>query len=338
MWSAARIYFEMKIIAADLRAHDRVKLEEVIPLDMPFMLYIDPSNLCNCHCIFCPTGDKELQKMRPNGVMDFNLFKKVVDDLKYFPRKLKNILLYKDGEPLVNKHFPEMVAYLKQSGTTERIWTKTNGLLLTPELNQCLVDAGLDILGISVKHVSASGYKRISGVDMDYGKFLDNLEDLYARRGDCKIYASIVNSGLTEAEIDKFYTDFTPVSDYIAVENLHGWSMSGIKDFTLGIKSDTYDGIPLTPKIVCPWPFYIMAVNWNGSVSLCNEDWAHNTIVGDVNKQSIKQIWDGHAMRDMQRMMLLGKRGDNPACANCYYLMCAPDNIDRYRYELLMRM
>lgn len=328
----------MKITAADLRTRERTTLEQIIPLDTPFILFIDPSNLCNCKCTFCPTGDKELRKMRPNGLMDLETFKQVVDDLKEFPRKLKRVNLYKDGEPLVNKHFTEMVEYLRQANVTEQIWTKTNGLMLTPILNKVLVKSGLDMIGISVKHVNASGYKRISGVDMDYGKFLDTLEDLYSNRDDCKIYASIADSGLTQAEIDKFYEDFTPISDYCAVEHLHGWSMSNVKDFTLGIKADTFDGVPLTQKIVCPWPFYEMAVNWNGAVSVCNEDWAHKTIVGDANRQSVQKIWTGLQMRDFQRMMLLGKRGDNEACRDCYYLQCSPDNIDKFRYELLMRL
>ena len=327
----------MKITAADLRAHERTPLQDVIPLDTPFILFIDPANLCNCKCAFCPTGDTELRTMRPNGVMDLDLFKKVVDDLKAFPRKLKRVNLYKDGEPLVNKHFPEMVEYLRAANVTDEIWTKTNGLLLTPDLNRRLVKS-MDMIGISVKHVTASGYKRISGVDMDYGDFLNTIEDLYYVRGDCKIYCSIADSGLTEAEITKFYSDFTPVSDFIAVEHLHGWSMSTVKDFTLGIKADTFDGVPLTQKIVCPWPFYEMAVNWNGAVSVCNEDWAHKTIVGYAKEQSIYEIWNGSRMRDFQRMMLLGKRGENEACRDCYYLQCAPDNIDRYRYELLMRL
>ena len=61
---------------------------------------------CNFRCTFCPTGDYELLKSvsRPLGVMPYELFCKIIDDLKEFPEKLKSLRLYKDGEPFLNKN------------------------------------------------------------------------------------------------------------------------------------------------------------------------------------------------------------------------------------------
>lgn len=329
----------MKVIQGkDIRVAERQKLEEVIPLDMPYVLFIEPTNLCNMHCQFCPTGDKNLKKMRPNGSMSWETYCKIITDIEEFGKKLKRINFYKDGESLINKNFCGMVKLAKEKEVSESLWLKTNGLLLNPGLNQKLVDSGLDMIGISVTHITKEGYKRISDVTIDYEKFKENIRDLYNRRNSCKIYLKIADTGLSQSDKDVFYNDFGGISDYIAVEGLHGWSMSDVKDFTMGIKSNTFDGIPLTQKIVCPWPFYELAVNWNGSVSMCNEDWAHGTIVGDINKETLKEIWGGKRLYEMQKMMLEGRRSENKVCDNCFYLTCAPDNIDEYRFQILEKI
>ena len=51
-----------RIEAKDLRCKKREPLAEKIPLPAPYVVYIEPSNLCNFKCIFCPTGDPELLK------------------------------------------------------------------------------------------------------------------------------------------------------------------------------------------------------------------------------------------------------------------------------------
>lgn len=318
----------------------RVKLHEATPLGTPLVLFIDPTNLCNIRCQYCPTGDKNLLKSvgRPNGVMSFELFEKIVNDLKEFEQKIKLINFYKDGEPLANKRFPEMARYLTQSNVAERVWLKTNGLLLNPAINKELINSGLHSINISIQHVTSEGYKKIALSNIDYDNLLFNIRDLYNRRENCKIYVKIANTGLSKSETQKFYDDYSGIADAIYIEQLHGWAMSDVKDFTLGTNPSTFDGLPLTDKIACPWPFYEMAVNWDGTVSLCNEDWAHKTLIGDVRHNTLKQIWNGTELFSMRKMMLENRRHENPMCKNCYNIRTAPDNIDPYREEMLAKI
>ncbi len=329
----------MKIIQGkDIRVAKRHNLNEVIPLDTPYVLFIEPTNLCNMRCQFCPTGDDKLRKLRPNGTMSMKTFSRVISELREFKSRLKRINFYKDGESLVNRNFCEMVRIAKDQNVSESLWLKTNGLLLNPEINKRLIDSGLDMIGISVSHTTEEGYWRISKVKMDYGRLIRNVADLYKRRKKCKIYVKMADIGISEKEKEAFFRDFGDISDYIAIEGLHGWSMSDVKDFKMGTDSGTFDGIPLKEKMVCPWPFYELAINWNGTVSLCNEDWVHGTVVGDVNKETLKEIWNGRRLYEMQKMMLEGRRSENKVCAKCFYIRCAPDNIDRYRKSILNRL
>jgi len=329
-----------KIEAKDLRSDKREKLHEVIPLSTPYVVYIDPTNLCNFKCEFCPTSDYSLLKEvgRKQTSIDLATFKKIIDDIKEFDQKLKLLSLYKDGEPLVNQEFPEMVKYAKEAKVSERIWTKTNGALLTPKLNTKLIEAGIDMIHISIESVSEEGYIKVSDAHIDYDEFRKNILDLYNKRNNCKIYIKIIDYQLTEEDKDKFYQDFQDRCDFISIEKLMGWSYSDIKDFTLGTKSDTYDGLPLIPKEVCAYPFYVMAVNADCSVSVCGNDWAYQTSIGDVREKSLKEIWNSEELFEMRKMFLEHRRRENKACANCYYLQIVPDNIDPFATQILQKL
>jgi radical SAM protein with 4Fe4S-binding SPASM domain len=328
-----------RIEAKELRCQKRAPLEQLIPLPGPFVVYVDPTNACNFRCKFCPTGDPALLKKvgRKASTMNMDLFEKVLDGLRRFP-KLRLINAYKDGEPLLHARFPEMIRALKSADVADRIWTKSNGALLSPELNRELVSCGLDLICISVEAVSGEGYRRIAGVELDYDRFRENVADLYARRGPMELYVKIADTNLDEDDLRKFYADFQPISTHVGVEKLMGWSNSGLKDFTLGTKPSTYDGLPFVPKDVCAYPFYVLAVNSDGSVSVCGNDWSHGAAVGNVREQDLLEIWNGDALFDLRRRMLDGERHRIPACADCYYLQIVPDNLDPYRHELSQRL
>lgn len=319
-----------KIEAKELRCQKRQSLQNVIPLSSPYVIYIDPSNVCNFNCKFCPTSDDALLRKvgRSKSIMSLDLYKKIIRDIGQFDVKLKLLSLYKDGEPLINPSFPEMVSIAKNAGIAERIWTKTNGSLLSPDLNRKLVDAGLDHICISIEAVSEGGYRDVADVDINYLALLSNIEDLYMHRGNCEIYIKIVDVNLTDLQKAKFYSDFQMISTHIGIEKLMGWSNSGVKDFTLGTKPETYDGLPFTEKEICAYPFYVMAVNSDGKVSVCGNDWSQQTIVGDVTSQSLQDIWNGEELYQFRMMMLNKSRTQNKACGECFYLKIVPDNID----------
>ena len=106
-----------------INLEDRTPLQEVIPLDTPFVIFVDPSSACNFLCPFCPTGHRDMIDAtgRFQGIMKFDMFKKIIDDLGEFAKPIKVLRMYKDGEPLLNKNLAAMIAYAKQSGFVDFI-------------------------------------------------------------------------------------------------------------------------------------------------------------------------------------------------------------------------
>lgn len=326
------------IEARDLRDKDRLYLWEHVPLSTPWVIFLEPTNLCNCHCKFCPTGYSEYAAMRPNGVMSLDVFHKVLRGLEKFPQPLRRLNLYKDGEPTVNPIFGQMVYELRQAGVAEQTWVATNGLMLKYKRVMDMLFQGLDVIRLSIVHPSAEGYLKYGGVKIDYPSFVQNVAALYRNKPEwTHLYISLRDTGLTEDDKRRYYADFGPISDSIAIEGLHGWSNSDMFDFRLGT-DNSFDGNPLIPKIACPLSICALGINWNGTVGLCNEDWRHKTIVGDVNKEKLTDIWHGSRLHQMRMMHVEGRRSENEMCATCQYMTCLPDFIDEHLGEIKRKL
>ncbi|MDD2707152.1 MAG: radical SAM/SPASM domain-containing protein [Verrucomicrobiae bacterium] len=316
----------------------RTRLEEVIPLATPFMIFLDPSSACNFQCRFCPTGNRELIRRtgRFQGLLDYDLCRKIVDDLGQFDKKIKVLRMYKDGEPLLNPKFPEMVAYAKQSGHAERVDTTTNAALLNPELNLRLVGAGLDRLNVSIAGITDEKYLEFCGSKIELKKIAANLRHFYQHRGSCEVVVKTIAENIRESEHRKFYEMFGDIADRIFIEHMAPcwpeFDYSGLNaDFSVGIY-----GNEVSETKACPYVFYSISVNSDGTVSACFLDWERRLIVGDARRQSLREIWEGEAMRKMRIMMLEFRRDAHPVCRNCGQLTnCRPDNIDAYAETLL---
>src|SRR5674476_472403 len=86
----------------------------------------------------------------------------------------------------------------------------------------------------------------------------------------------------------------------------------------------------------CPYIFYGYSVNADGLVSSCFLDWGRKLVIGDVRRQSMKEIWNSERMNALRLQHLEGRRRQNGVCGNCGQLShCLPDNIDAHRLPLL---
>lgn len=321
---------------------NRTALETVIPLDTPFILMVEPTDACNFQCKFCPTGDRALMKTitnRQQRPMEFSLYKKIVDDCRAFPRKIRVMRLYKDGEPLLNRRFSDMVAYAKKMDVCERVDTTTNAALLTHELSDRVIDAGLDRINISIEGVNAMQYLDFSGVKLDFEKLVGEIDYFYQHRNQCEMIVKINGDSLSEEDKDQFYQIFGDIADGVSIESVMScWHDFELKDVKENKEVGVY-GQPLTSVDVCPYVFYEMAINADGTASVCFLDWMRTMLIGDVHKQSVREIWDGTERYGYLAMFLRHERSTHDICRKCGQLTHgAPDDIDKFAEALLPKV
>lgn len=330
------------VLKPRINLENRTPLQEVIPLETPMVLFVDPASACNFQCTFCPTGDRPLIEgtERYQGVMKLDLFKKVIDDLAGFEGRIKVLRMYKDGEPFLNKHLAEMVAYAKASGRVPYIDTTTNGSLLEPERVAKVIEAGLDRINISVDGMTNEQYLKFTKYEFDFDRFVQQVRWLYENKGDCEIVVKIPGELISEAQREEFLQTFGDHCDRIFIENFAPcWPNFDVEDRTgIKITKGIYEQ-PIGETDTCPYIFYAMSVNADGLVSSCFLDWGRRLIVGDARKDSLKEIWRSEAFHALRLQHLDGRRKENPVCGACGQLShCLPDNIDAFRAELGLKV
>jgi radical SAM protein with 4Fe4S-binding SPASM domain len=319
---------------------NRTKLETVLPLETPFVIFIDPSDACNFKCSFCPTGDPTLMKDvgRPLRQMEWELYTKIIDQISGFKEKVRVIRLYKDGEPLLNKRFADMVRYAKLSGCCERVDTTTNASLLTEEKSNAIIEAGLDRINISIEGMTAKQYFDFSGYRIkSLNEIVSNVKNFYRNsRHKCETIVKINGDSLTEDQKKEFIDTFGPIADGIWIESVMScWPEFELRDGVTVNQDRGIYGQKIEDQEICPYPFYSISVNSDGQVSLCFIDWAKKLIIGNLNKDNIVDVWFGEKLKEFRLMFLNKSRKTNPTCANCGQLShgCI-DNIDNFAENL----
>ncbi|MBW2642324.1 MAG: radical SAM protein [Deltaproteobacteria bacterium] len=321
---------------------NRTRLETVIPLSVPFIINIDPSDVCNFQCKFCPTGDRALMKKTPgrnHGTMDFELYKKIIDDICEFDNPVKVLRLYKDGEPLLNLKMAEMIRYAKEKECAKRIDTTTNAILLTPQKNIDFITAGLDRINISIEGINAQQYWEFSKYKVDFEKLVANIRHLYENKKQCEIIVKINGDILSENDKTKFYDIFGDIADGVYIEHIMAcWPEFKLKGVEVNQEYGIY-GQKIKEVMVCPYVFYSFSINSDGTASACFLDWSRNLIIGDTRTEHVKNIWQGKQLLEYQKLFLMKKRKGHPVCGNCGQMSHGlPDDIDEYAGMLLGRL
>uniref|UniRef100_A0A6M3IT37 Putative iron-sulfur cluster-binding domain contining protein n=1 Tax=viral metagenome TaxID=1070528 RepID=A0A6M3IT37_9ZZZZ len=310
------------------RIHSSQKgdLVKAIPLSTPYSVHIDPCSYCNFKCKFCFQSQKDKPEQ---GIMDWFVFLKILTQLKGFPEKIKKIKIGLHGEPLLYPDILKMILSIELYKITNTIELFTNGYFLEPTLNKNLITSGLDRINISIEGLDSKQYKEMAGVKVYMGRFIKNIKHLYDNRGKCKIYIKTITQ-----DKNRFYDMFGDICDEIFVENaVPQWP--GIGNPKLP-EVGMY-GQPIKQwKEVCPFPFMYLHYNWDGTVSPCTLDWGHKIIIGNANKESAVEIWNGQKLKDLRIKMLEGKRGEIPFCDKCLApMVCCEEDLDKEREVLL---
>jgi MoaA/NifB/PqqE/SkfB family radical SAM enzyme len=305
---------------------DRVALSDAVPLDMPYAIYAFPTTYCNFKCVYCAHAIG-LEKMReqydfvPQN-MPMDTYCIIIEQMKSFPRPVKLLSLTGQGEPLINKNIAEMVRLAKRAGIANRIEIITNAALLTGEMSDRLIGAGLDGLRVSLQGIGSKRYKEICGVDIDFDVFLSQIRYFYENKGKCDLYVKIMDVTLNNGDEDRFYEVFNNISDRMFIERCRP-AYNGVP-FTTNLPDDKLDrqGNNHEHRLVCPLCFFQLGIYPNGDVE--PDDTIYRPVIlGNVHTDTLKDMWAGKTLHDFWLMQLHGERSNNPKCAVCV----APDDV-----------
>ena len=316
-------------------------LRDVLPLDTPYMIQMFPAYACNFRCGFCLHALDRKQHGYISNVpfMSMELYRKCIDDMKRFPRKLKMLRFAAIGEPLLHPEIAAMIAYAKQAEVAQSVDIVTNAALLTPELSDNLIEAGLDRLRISVEGLSAEDYEKNARAKIDFDRFVSQIRYFYEHSGHTHVYIKIIDYMVQEPEQrERFFEIFGPICHSIAIEHLTPTIEEIDYDqLSGGMETDKpQNGETLLDAEVCPQGFYMMQINPDGRVVPCCS-MKYPAVLGDVNQNTVPEIWTGAAFNRFRREMLDSRAQVSPVCRDCklyLYDLHPEDVLDDVRETL----
>jgi MoaA/NifB/PqqE/SkfB family radical SAM enzyme len=142
----------------------------------------------------------------------------------------------------------------------------------------------------------------------DYFKFLNRTEDaLFIKR--CNM-----DSMEEQAEVGKLHKKALYELGVITKEEFHGGNL---------LYNDYYEEIEnrenkeLQLRRPCPTLWSILALNSKGIATACcvDQNFVHN--LGDISKQSFREIWFGEKLKNLRIAHLLGNFSQSPVCSHC---------------------
>ena len=327
---------------------NRTILKEVVPLDSPLSMYIEPTRICNFKCFYCmhSTRGEKGKALEQTGFqiehMDMQLYEKLIKDIMKFPTVPKRICFSGLGEPLTNKRLPDMIHLLREKGFTGRIDVISNGSLLTQKMSDQLIKAGISRIQISVQGLTKEKYQEVCNVPLDIMQLKENIRYFYEHRGNASIYVKIIDSILEgKEEEERFYQMFGEVCNSIYIEHLvimeqqmgnHGRVIDTTKNLM---------GELVEQRMVCGVMFYFLQVNIDGETFPCSTPGLPNSFsMGSMKEKSLLEIWNDRKRNELIRKNLIDGYKTIPACKTCSSCIAIADKseyLDDCREEVLLR-
>lgn len=299
-------------------------IRELANSEFPLVLNVEPTNDCNLKCYYCPR-EKAVQK-HGLSYMDMNIYRSIIDQAASCgPLIMLN--LHKDGEPLLHPALPEMVRYAKEKKAFHTIHLNTNGLLLASSRARDLLAAGIDDITISIDAARADTFLKFKGINA-LKKLEEDIQQFYRWRDEMNastfIRVKIMEfDAISQKEIQEFIQKWQPIADQVQVTGVHSWS-GAINNLAVTDEKSQR-------RYPCGLLWFMLAVNADGQVSVCNVDWDRSGVVGDIYRQSISEIWNGKAMKAVRRNHLHGCWNNPKVCEDCVVWVSVGDMSDFFR-------
>lgn len=264
---------------------------------------IETTNLCSAHCTICPR-EKYIQKL---GIMDFGLFKKIIDDAAQY-----NITMLDTGgfgDPFTDRLYFERCEYIKKKLPEAKIYTSSPCFLMTPDIYDKVIKY-VDILKMSIYGITKDTYEKAHRGNLKFKKtysnilgFLEKIKGLKKRPYTAGL---LVATDINKHEMKDWIKFWKPKLDEVYVWLPHNWG---------DLKN--YRTINHNKQVSCNRPFTgPLYVHIDGTVSMCCFDINKRLVIGDMKTQTIYEIFHSEPYLKIKKAHQT-KNFEGLLCYNC---------------------
>ena len=277
--------------------------------DFPREVWIENTNHCNARCVMCPRDSLT----RPKGIMDFQLYEKIIKEVALYKNTVQRVHLHNYGEPLLDGQLPRRIQLAKDLGL-RHVYFVTNGSLLTKEISKAIIESDLDQFKVSFYGTDSTSYNSTMK-GLDFNKTLINIKNFIKIRDELKSSKPSVVLQYLPLDSDiskekKFQSLFDPLIRKEKGDNLNTFALhnyGGGKDYVRLGRIET----------ICHYPWETFMILQDGTVATCCFDYNGVQIVGDVTKNTISEIWHSKNFNKIRKDFKHLHYTPYPACMKC---------------------
>lgn len=275
---------------------------------------LEAHTVCNQACYFCPVSVAP----RASHFMPTEMYERIVAEIAELGEPVEAVFMISYNEPTLDRRFVDQVRTIKEAGLPPA--TLTNGTGLTPERVDAIVDmGGLRFLSINISTLDRERYRTDRGGDhlrqvlknLDYAKDRPVAEDMH-----------VVVLGTGDETHDK---DFEALRERFAgsrfkVERWVANDRAGYLE--VGLKAEGPDRSLCGCEHMGSRPLHHLHVNPYGQCILCCQDYNETVVVGDLARQSVREVLVGDDFARARRQVYgLEEAPREFICHNCKFAL-----------------
>jgi len=274
--------------------------------NFPLNLDVELIDACNLQCSFCyrgKAGKLFKHNKKKKSRLGYNRMKEIINQCS--EHNLPAIWFGASGEGLLEPEVDKIITYARKKGIIDRIFT-TNGLLLTQNKAEKLLQAGLTRISISIDAHSEETYRLLRGGNFQI--LLENIHHFIDLKKMYQLELPIIRLTFVETkenihEKEAFIAYWRTKVDMIDIQ-----------------KQIFYQEKELSSKeiepITCVYPWRAAVLYANGDLVLCSSHWGREShVVGNINHNTISEIWNSEKAKALRE----GIQNHNytQSCINC---------------------
>jgi sulfatase maturation enzyme AslB (radical SAM superfamily) len=234
---------------------------------------------CNLACTMC----HHPMMRRPKGRMPFQLWKKCADEIAVVSPKTQCWFSF-CGEPFLEPDLLlRMISYGKEVGLRS-LNINTNGMLLTPDLAEPVLESGADLIVFGIDGMSSKAYEsiRVNAIrDELYANVEYFLAERQRRATGPEVMVQFIEMDENAHELAEFRDYWLERGASVKLRNKLSW----------GGKFETPMDVPAEERIPCPWAVTMMHVFWDGRVPRCPGDTEGDEGAGNAWDEPLAVLW-----------------------------------------------
>jgi hypothetical protein len=264
----------------------------------PVLVRIETTNACNARCTICPRRAMQ----RPIRRMDDDLFRRIIDQCA--ANGCREVHLHNFGEPLLDEHLEDRVAYAKQK-CLARVKVFSNGSLLDERRARGLIAAGLDEIKISFDGASREEFEQIR-TPLKFDQVVENLSRLVALRNEMRSSLKIHVACCSTSDKQGTMRMLEELVDGFAFGKIHNWA------------GPAPTNGPRTLRKPCSRLWRTLTILANGDVALCCLDYAGHHLLGRVDAGvTLAEVWRSAAYQAVRRQHREARQAEIELCRGC---------------------